>query len=136
MAAGIRLHAGGESEQHQRMQDFKKLRVWHQALRLSLNVLHSMDRRRYALYPAKRAQTFRSAESIASNISEGSAKSNPEFARFLDMSLASAKELENHLLFALEAGLIPAARCSKLLEHLEHLRRGLINLLRKVRGSG
>ena len=118
------------------MQDFKNLRVWRQALRLSLNVLHSMDRRRYSLYPGKRSQTFRAAESIASNISEGAAKSNPEFARFLDMALASAKELENHLLFAQHARLMSDGRNARLLQCLEELRRGLIKLLRCVRGAG
>jgi four helix bundle protein len=88
------------------MQDFKKLRVWREAIRLSLNVLHSMDRKRYASYPGKRTQTFKSAESIASNISEGAVKSNPEFGPYLDNALASAAELENHLICAGRAQLI------------------------------
>ena len=118
------------------MQDFKKIRVWKEAQRLALNVHHCLDAKTFGAYPGKRSQTFRSADSIASNIAEGSAKSNREFARYLDMSLASAKELENHLLFAHRAGLISEKRFLLLNESLEYVRRGLINLIRRVRESG
>ena len=118
-----------------RMQDFKNLRVWHEALRLSLNVLHSMDAKSYAKYPGKRSQTFRCAESIASNVAEGAVKSNAEFARYIDNALASAAELENHLIFARLARLIPGRRIDRLMERLDYVRRGLIKLLRRVRES-
>lgn len=117
------------------MQDFKKLRVWHAAQRLALNVHHSCDPKRFAKYPGKRSQTFRCADSIASNISEGSAKQGLEFARYLEMSLASAKELENHLIFAHRARLISDRRFELLIASLEHVRRMLINLIRVVRNG-
>jgi four helix bundle protein len=115
------------------MQDFKNLDVYHEALRLSLNVAHSMDPKLYARYPGKRAQTFRFADSIPSNIAEGAVKSNPEFGRSLDHALASAAELENHLLFAREAKLIPERRLKHLQRCPERVRRMLINLLGKIR---
>jgi four helix bundle protein len=115
------------------MQDFKKLRVWQEAQRLSLNVHRSCGSKLYSRYPGKRSQTFRCADSIPSNIAEGSAKEGAEFARYLDMALASAKELESHLLFARDAGLISPRRFGLLDERLEHVRRMLIKLIRAVR---
>jgi len=115
------------------MQDFKKLDVWHEAQRLALNVHHCCDPKCYSRYPGKRSQTFRCADSIASNISEGSAKEGAEFARYLDLALGSTKELENHLLFARRAGLISERRFRLLNEGVEHVRRMLINLIRTVR---
>ncbi|HYC52268.1 MAG TPA: four helix bundle protein [Gemmatimonadaceae bacterium] len=115
------------------MQDFKKIRVWHEAQRLALNVHHCLDAKKFAAYPGKRSQTFRCADSIASNIAEGSAKEGREFARFLDMSLASTTELESHLMFAGRANLIPVRRHRRLMESVEHVRRMLIKFIRRVR---
>jgi four helix bundle protein len=44
---------------------------------------------------------LRAADSIGTNIAEGcGSESNREFARFLDMSIKSASETENHLISA------------------------------------
>lgn len=115
------------------MQDFKKLRVWHAAHRLALNVEASCDPKKFARRPTLRAQIVRTADSIASNISEGAGKGNTEFARYLDMSLAATNELENHLLRARDSGIMRAGRANKLIEATDHLRRMLIRLIEKVR---
>lgn len=115
------------------MQDFKKLRVWKESLALYRDVVHSCDRRRYSRYPGKRSQTIRAADSIPTNVAEGSAKSGREFARYLEMALASAKELESHLIFARDEKLFSIRRFSWLNDRLEYVRRMLIKLLRKVR---
>src|SRR5688572_28351960 len=115
------------------MQDFKKLRVWQAAHRLALNVEASCDPKRLARRPGLRSQTVRTADSVASNISEGAGKSNPEFARFLDMALAAADELEHHLLRARDASLMGAGRANHLIERTDHVRRMLIRLIQRVR---
>jgi len=115
------------------MQDFKKLRVWHAAHRLALNVEACCDPRRFARRPGLRSQTVRTADSVASNISEGAGKSNLEFARYLDMSLAAADELENHLLRARDSALMGTGRANQLIECTDHVRRMLIRLIQRVR---
>ena len=48
-----------------------------------------------------RSQLTRAADSVAATMVEGcGASTNPEFARFLDMSIKSASETEYHLLTA------------------------------------
>jgi four helix bundle protein len=118
------------------VQDFKRLRVWHQAHRLSLNVHSSCDPKLFGQHPGKRTQTLKCADSIPTNISEGSAKEGPEFARYLDMAHASAKELENHLLFARDKRLISRRRFDLLNDSVEHVQRMLIKLIKAVRRGG
>src|SRR5687767_13441442 len=115
------------------MQDFKKLRVWQAAHRLALNVEACCDPRRFARRPTLRSQTVRTADSIASNISEGAGKGNAEFGRYLEMSLAAANELENHLLRARDSGIMRIGRANRLIESTDHVRRMIIRLLERVR---
>jgi four helix bundle protein len=115
------------------MQDFKNLKVWHEAHRLALDVHRVCDATRFAKYPGLRSQMLRCAQSIASNIAEGSGKKRGDFARFLDISVGSAKELESDLLFARDLGLISISEFDELNERVDHVRRMLIALIRAVR---
>ena len=117
------------------MQDFKKLRVWHAAHRLALNVEASCEVRVFRRRPGLRAQVVKAADSVPSLISEGAGKDKTEFARFLDMALGSADELENHLLRARDSGLMRISRANRLIDATDHVRRMLIRLIQKVRGD-
>jgi four helix bundle protein len=117
------------------MQDFKNLRVWHAAHRLSLAVFVSCEPKVYARSPGLRSQTARTAKSIAATIAEGAPKSDPEFARYLDIALGATTELENHLLFARDADIMPPAIFEGLNERVDHVRRMIIALLRAIRGE-
>jgi four helix bundle protein len=116
------------------MQDFKKLVVWHLAHRLALDVFRAFDGRRLP-YPGLRAQTLRAAQSISSNIAEGSGGEGPEFSRFLRVSLKSTKELENDLILARDLGILDSADFQALDDQTDHVRRKLIALIRRVDGS-
>jgi len=83
------------------MKDFKKLKIWEQALKIGLQsyqiakLLPSFER----MFLGN--QLCRSAISIASNIAEGSSrKSNKEYARYIEIAIGSAFELETQLRIA------------------------------------
>jgi four helix bundle protein len=83
------------------MSDFKKLRVWRKAHALTLNVHRIAASIRGAQYAPLRSQMIRAAMSVSANIVEGrEQQSEREFARFLGYAIASASELEQHLLVA------------------------------------
>jgi four helix bundle protein len=55
------------------------------------------------------AQAQRAAQSVAANIAEGCNRStSKDFAKFLRISIASSSELEDHLQFAQDVGLLPS----------------------------
>ena len=89
------------------MQDFHNIRAWQAAHRLSIRIAQLVKRFPKSEYRRLRTQMVKSAESIADAIAEGAgAATNPEFARFLDMSIKSSSELENQVERAHGYGLI------------------------------
>lgn len=81
------------------MRDFKKLLIWQKGMDIVDKVYDLVP-----LLPSEekygvRSQLTRTAVSIPLNISEGSAKSSEkDYARFLEMSLGSAFEVETLLI--------------------------------------
>lgn len=81
------------------MKDFKKLTIWQKGMDL-VDRIYDLT----PLLPSEekygiRSQLSRAAVSIPLNISEGSAKSSErDYARFLEMSLGSAFEVETLLI--------------------------------------
>ncbi len=89
------------------MRKFKDLTIWNIGMILTkeiYKVCHLLpDIEKYGLV----SQMQRAAVSIPSNIAEGcSRKSDIEFARYLEISLGSAFELETQLILVEELGLI------------------------------
>ena len=79
-------------------------------------------------------QLRRSAVSIAANIAEGAGTdSQPMFARYLGIALASAYELEGHLLLARDIECLIGEQGESLLPEVESLIKMLTALLRTVR---
>src|SRR5690348_14581592 len=81
------------------MQDFRHIKAWQRAHALAV-ALHKRTRNFSRLgYSRLRAQLTGAADSIGDTIMEGAgAATVREFARFLDMSIKSANEVEGHLL--------------------------------------
>lgn len=90
------------------MKNFKQLKIWQQGMGIVKQVYAIArflpDEERYGL----RSQMTRAAVSIPSNIAEGSSRfSDPDYRRFLEMSLGSSFELETQLLIVKELELVP-----------------------------
>ena len=81
------------------MRDFKRLEIWQRAHALAIALYKATGNYGRLGYGHLRSQLMRAADSIGTNIAEGcGAESNREFARFLEMSIKSATETENHLI--------------------------------------
>jgi four helix bundle protein len=118
------------------MQDYTKLEVWEQAHRLAMDVHRAsmcIPRRDNAVFIS---QLRRAAQSVPTNIAEGSSKeSNREFARFLQIAAGSAAELHYHIQFASGTALIPQQIGETLLADTTVVRKRLYALLRRVRAT-
>src|SRR3990172_12146726 len=87
------------------MKDFRKLKVWGRAHQLVLAVYQTtMSFPRDETYGLT-AQLRRSALSVPSNIAEGCGRDgDAELARFLQISMGSASEVEYQLLLSHDLG--------------------------------
>ncbi len=115
------------------MQDFKKLRVWHLAQELSLEVIEALSEPAVRRVPGLRNQAVRAANSVSANLAEGCARSSrAEFLRFVEIAIGSANELEAHLGLARRADILSAEIHANLEERLNLVRRMLISLMRAL----
>ena len=115
------------------MIDFTTLKVWQKAHALTLEVYRTTSgelRRDRSLA----SQTQRAATSVTTNIVEGcGATSQSELARFLQIALSSAIELEYHLLLCHELTYLERNRYERLRSQVQEVKRMLTGFLRAVR---
>jgi four helix bundle protein len=115
------------------MQDFRKLDVWHKAHALALDVRRVTTGFPRSGYTAQRSQILRAVESIPTNIVEGCfAASQKDFARFLEVSIKSAGEVEYELQLAYDCGVLHYQNWKSLTAHTVEVRRMTIGLRKKV----
>ena len=116
------------------MRDFRGLRVWERAHRLSLavNEYFAVVPRRGFAHVARQAQ--RAASSIPANIVEGCGHDSPrEFARYLGHALASANELAYNLIEARGFRMIDEAHHAEFDDQTRRVKRMLVVLIERVR---
>ena len=115
------------------MRPFLELVVWQKAHWLTLE-LYKITRtfpreEQYGLT----SQMRRAAASICANIAEGCGRGTArDFARFIQMALGSASELEYHLVLAADLGFISADVHSQLQASLVAVKRMLSGLVRRL----
>jgi four helix bundle protein len=115
------------------MQDFHGLDVWHRAHTLNIAIYRLTRGFPRTGYSSLKTQLTKTAHSIPSTIVEGcGASTNKEFARFLDISIKSANELEYHLLVAHDLGLIPPKIWRALTRETVEIRKMLCGLRQRV----
>ncbi|MBI3043902.1 MAG: four helix bundle protein [Betaproteobacteria bacterium] len=116
------------------MQGFRSLHVWHKAHEFVLSAY-----RVTAVFPreeqfALTTQIRRAATSIPANVAEGCGRgSDADFARFLQMAIGSANEVEYHLLLARDLNFISRSEHQSLSRQLIEVRRMLISLTQTLR---
>ena len=89
------------------MHDYRRIKAWQRAHALYIAIVKLTRGFTRKGFSQLRSQPNRSAESMASTIVEGcGAESNKEFARYVDMSIKSANETEDHLLQGRDLDLI------------------------------
>ena len=110
------------------MQDYKKLRVWHAAVRLGLKVVDALPERTARRVPGLRSQAIRAAMSVHSNLVEGCGRATrAELLRYVEISIGSLKECEAHVFFARGAKVIPEGTHRFLQSDLIVVRRMLVS---------
>jgi four helix bundle protein len=96
------------------MQDFRKLKVWQKAHQLTLRVYEVTRKFPKAELYGMVSQMRRSWSSIPRNIAEGCGRGTDlDFARFLQISMGSASELEYDLLLSHDLGYLDLDACEQ-----------------------
>jgi four helix bundle protein len=116
------------------MQDFKKLRVWHLARKLSLAVIDALPAQRARRVPGLRNQAIRAATSVAANLAEGCGRPRrPELLHFVEVAAGSLNELDAHLLLGRDAGVLTEDIHVDLQRDIDLTRRMLLSLMSTLR---
>ena len=116
------------------MQDFTKLRVWHDSQDMAVAVFHATRsfprEERFGLS----SQMRRAAVSISSNIAEGCGRYGPaEVSRFLQIAISSSCELVSQVELSHRLLFLDDRSAGFLRDQAEVLRKSLIRLDTKVR---
>jgi len=116
------------------MRDFREIKVWSKAHLLTLEIYKvTINFPREEVYGIT-SQLRRSSASIAANIAEGFGRGgNKELARFLQIAMGSASEVEYHVLLSKDLNLINKLIYADLNERIVEIKRMLASLLLKVR---
>ncbi|MFN2514944.1 MAG: four helix bundle protein [Pyrinomonadaceae bacterium] len=118
------------------MRDFRQIKVWVKAHSLTLEIYKATAQFPRAELYGLTSQLRRSSASIPANIAEGFGRGgNVELARFLQIGLGSAYELEYHILLANDLGLINRIVHEQLVQRTVEVKRMLASLLVKVRSD-
>jgi four helix bundle protein len=115
---------------HAGAKNYRELRIWEaaRAVKQALHDLSDQDqfKREQRLYH----QIREAAASAASQISEGYGRFEPlDHARYLKMGRASLIECQNHLVDAMDRGLIPEAIRAAIDEKIRGLLKGVDELI-------
>ena len=118
------------------MRDFRALKVWEKSHQLALAVYRAT-----ATFPKDEwyglvSQMRRAAVSVPTNIAEGCGRhGDPELARFLQIAMGSASELEYHLLLAQDLGYLDTIQGKDLASEVVEVKRMLTSFIQKLKAD-
>ncbi len=109
---------------------YENLEVWKRACNIAISIYKTLkDCRDYSF----KDQMQRSAISIASNIAEGSERSEKEFSRFLSIARGSAAELKTQIYIAKEIGIINNDDANSFTNELTQISKMLFTLAKSIK---
>jgi four helix bundle protein len=116
------------------MQNFRNIQVWQKSYDLTRSIYMATK----AFPPEEMygltSQLRRAALSIPCNIAEGCTRStDADFARFLDMAIGSASEVECQLLLASDLGYLQRTEFDSLLKQVIDVKRMLAKFIVTLR---
>ena len=115
------------------MKDFRRLQVWAKAHDLALDVYRETRAFPHEECYGLTAQARRAGASVPANVAEGCGRrTDRELARFLQIGMGSATELEYHLLLARDLGYLDEERYVDLQSRTVEVQRMLASLIRTV----
>jgi len=114
--------------------DFRSIKAWEKAHLLVLEIYRATGQypteERYGLT----SQTRRAAASIPANIAEGCGRTTEaELARFMEIAMGSASELEYHLLLARDLGFIDGDTYLPLASKTTEVKKMLTPFIKRLR---
>jgi len=118
------------------MRNFRDIKVWEKSHALTLSIYQESRALPKEEIYSLTSQMRRAAASIPTNIAEGSGRgSHADFARFTQMAIGSASELEYLLLLARDLSYFDVATHQKLEQETIEIRRMLIAFQRKLQSD-
>ena len=118
------------------MKNFRDLLVWEKAHQLTMRIYEATS-----TYPADErfglvSQIRRSASSVPTNIAEGCGRhSDKDFARFLQISMGSASELEYQLLLSHDLHYLQTEPYDEMTNAVQEVKRMLTSLIKKLKAD-
>ena len=118
------------------MKDFRELQIWRRSHQLTLAVYQATKEfPREELYGLT-SQLRRAVASIPTNIAEGCGRQgDAELARFLQIAMGSASEVEDQLMLARGLNYLAAEGYEKLTGELVEIKRMINAFIQKLRRS-
>ncbi len=118
------------------MKGFRNLKVWIKSHELALEIYKlSQEFPAHEVYGLT-SQIRRAGSSIPANIAEGCGRgSDADFARFLQIAMGSASELEYHLLLAKDLGMLSELKYTKVEAGVTEVKRMLSSLISKLKAE-
>jgi four helix bundle protein len=119
------------------MRNFRELKVWERSHNLTLAVYKATT-----IFPRDEqygltSQLRRACASVPANIAEGCGRgSDAECARFLQIAMGSASELEYHLLLARDLNLLRQVEYESLDREITDVKRMLTAFIQKLKADG
>ena len=116
------------------MRDFTQLKVWERSHRLTLAIYKATmafpKEEQYGL----KSQIRRSSASVPANIAEGCGRgTNADLARFLQIALGSASELQYHLRLAHDLSILRPCDHERLSREVTEIKRMLTSFIENLK---